>query len=124
LDQAAKWPLRRQHHGNTQSLGSHAGGVALFRSDERSVRVGVDRRPSAAHRPRGDPVRLNRSRSLLKRERQPSSYKLRIASDAQRIEWIAGQDKNEVVHIDEPNATCGQQLRLSLVSMFVQEDLL
>jgi hypothetical protein len=38
------------------------GGGALFRSAEPSVRVGVDKRPSAAHRPRGDPVRLNRSR--------------------------------------------------------------
>ena len=36
--------------------------------------------------------------SLLKRERLPSSYKLRMASDDQRIEWVAGQDKNEVVH--------------------------
>jgi putative cardiolipin synthase len=62
--------------------------------------------------------------SLLKRERLPSSYKLRMASDDQRIEWVAGQDNNEVVHADEPNATWGQQLRLSLVSKFVEEDLL
>ena len=62
--------------------------------------------------------------SLLKRERLPSSYKLRMASDDQRIEWVAGQDKNEVVHADEPHATWGQQLKLSLVSMFVEEDLL
>ena len=62
--------------------------------------------------------------SLLKRERLPSSYKLRMASDDQRIEWVAGQDKNDVVHADEPHATWGQQLKLSLVSMFVEEDLL
>jgi cardiolipin synthase C len=62
--------------------------------------------------------------SLLKRERLPSSYKLRIAKDDERIEWVAGRDKNEVVHCEEPNASWGQQLRLSLVSMFVQEDLL
>ena len=49
--------------------------------------------------------------SLLKRERLPSSYKLRMAGDDQRIEWVAGQDKNEVVHCDEPNATWGQQLQ-------------
>ncbi len=62
--------------------------------------------------------------SLLKRERLPSSYKLRIAGADERIEWVAGQDKHEVVHCEEPNASWGQQLRLSLVSMFVQEDLL
>jgi len=62
--------------------------------------------------------------SLLKRERLPSSYKLRMASDDQRIEWVAGKDASEVVHSDEPHATWGQQLRLSLVSMFVEEDLL
>jgi putative cardiolipin synthase len=62
--------------------------------------------------------------SLLKRERLPSSYKLRMASDDQRIEWVAGKDANEVVHADEPHASWGQQLRLSLVSMFVEEDLL
>jgi cardiolipin synthase C len=62
--------------------------------------------------------------SLLKRERLPSSYKLRMASDDQRIEWVAGKDASEVVHADEPHATWGQQLRLSLVSMFVEEDLL
>jgi hypothetical protein len=44
--------------GALRVLGSRAGGGALFRSAEPSVRVGVDKRPSAAHRPRGDPVRL------------------------------------------------------------------
>jgi cardiolipin synthase C len=63
--------------------------------------------------------------SLLKRERLPSSYKLRMAGDDQRIEWVArGKDANEVVHCDEPNASWGQQLRLSLVSAFIEEDLL
>ena len=62
--------------------------------------------------------------SVLKRERLPSSYKLRIAGDDQRIEWVAGQDKNEVVHCEEPDAIWGQQLRLSLVSAFIKEDLL
>ena len=62
--------------------------------------------------------------SLLKRERLPSSYKLRIAGDEERIEWVAGQDAKEVVHSDEPDASWGQQLRLSFMSMFVEEDLL
>ena len=62
--------------------------------------------------------------SLLKRERLPSSYKLRMASDDQRIEWVAGKDANEVVHSAEPYATWARLLRLSLVSMFLEEDLL
>jgi putative cardiolipin synthase len=62
--------------------------------------------------------------SLLRRDRLPSSYKLRIAGSHRRIQWVAGKDANEVVHSDEPHASWGQRLRLSLVSMFVDEDLL
>ena len=65
--------------------------------------------------------------SLLKRERLPSSYKLRIAADDQHIEWVTGKDAGEVVLGEEPHATWGQRLRLLrllLLSMFVQEDLL
>ena len=57
-------------------------------------------------------------------ELMPTDAEPSMASDNQRIEWMAGKTRNEVVHSDEPNATWGQQLRLPLVSMFVEEDLL
>ena len=61
----------------------------------------------------------------MARSGKSDADKLRMAGDDQRIEWVArGKDADEVVHWDEPNATWGQQLKLSLVSAFIEEDLL
>ena len=49
--------------------------------------------------------------SLLKRERLPSSYKLRIAADDQHIEWVTGKDAGEVVLGEEPHATSSLDAR-------------
>lgn len=62
--------------------------------------------------------------SLLARERLPGSYRLRMADDEKRIEWVAGAGRSEVVRTSEPDAKPGQQLRLWLTSRFVSEEML
>ncbi|MDQ6680709.1 MAG: phospholipase D family protein, partial [Pseudomonadota bacterium] len=61
---------------------------------------------------------------LLQRDRLPSSYRLRLAGDTDRIEWVANTGGNEVVRKTEPDSTAVRQLRLWLTSRFVAEDLL
>ncbi|HEX7437874.1 MAG TPA: phospholipase D family protein [Caldimonas sp.] len=62
--------------------------------------------------------------SLLRRERLPGSYRLRMAGDEKRIEWVAGAGRSEVVRTSEPDAKPGQQLRLWITSRFVSEEML
>jgi putative cardiolipin synthase len=62
--------------------------------------------------------------SLLRRERLPGSYRLRMAADAKRIEWVAGAGPSEVVSTSEPDAKPGQHLRLWITSRFVSEEML
>ena len=61
---------------------------------------------------------------LIRRERLPSSYRLRVASAGGAIEWISGSGAGEVVRDSEPGADAAQELRLWVTSRFVGEDLL
>ena len=62
--------------------------------------------------------------SLFRRDRFESTYRLRIAQDSDRIEWISAHDNREFVHRDEPDASWALRLRIGLLSLFVAEDLL
>ena len=53
-----------------------------------------------------------------------SHYELRIAPDDGRVEWIEPDDEEPVVHRAEPHVNWLSRLRLSVLSMFVAEDLL
>jgi putative cardiolipin synthase len=61
---------------------------------------------------------------LFRRDRFASTYRLRLAADSERSEWIAAHDDQEVVHRDEPDASWALRLKLSLLSLFVAEELL
>ena len=61
---------------------------------------------------------------LLRRERLPDSYRLRLAEDTGRIEWVAQEGDEQVVHAREPAATFGRSLRLWMASRFVGEEML
>lgn len=62
--------------------------------------------------------------SLLMNEQLPNRYQLRVLDDSDQIEWIGGEEEPEMVHHHEPDARWAQYLRLTLLSMFVSEDLL
>jgi putative cardiolipin synthase len=59
---------------------------------------------------------------LLQRDRLPASYRLRLAASG--IEWVAGADNTEVVHVTEPDAGWAQALRLWFTAQFVSEEML
>jgi putative cardiolipin synthase len=52
------------------------------------------------------------------------AYKLRLATDGERIEWVSIEDGREVTTTDEPGATPLSRLWLWMLSTFVTEDLL
>jgi len=62
--------------------------------------------------------------SLLHRERLPLSYEVRKAGAGHPLQWVSQAGANEVVYHAEPNLKWGRQLRLSLLSMLVDEELL
>jgi phosphatidylserine/phosphatidylglycerophosphate/cardiolipin synthase-like enzyme len=61
---------------------------------------------------------------LIRHERLPSSYRLRVASAGGALEWISGNGAGEVVRGSEPGAGAARMLRLWVTSRFVGEDLL
>ncbi|WP_086920221.1 phospholipase D-like domain-containing protein [Variovorax sp. JS1663] len=62
--------------------------------------------------------------SLLRGDRQPPSYEVRSANGGQGLQWIAKGGAEPIAFAKEPNLRWGVQLRLSLVSAFVDEELL
>jgi putative cardiolipin synthase len=62
--------------------------------------------------------------SLLEREQLSRSYRVRLVSEPRRLQWVAQEGEKQVVLRTEPVLNWGRQLRLSVLSMFVSEDLL
>ena len=62
--------------------------------------------------------------SLLRGERQTLSYEVRSNGGGQGLQWIAQGGAEPVVFAQEPNVSWAAQLRLSVVSVFVSEELL
>ena len=62
--------------------------------------------------------------SLLQRERLPGSYQVRSTGEPQGLQWVAQNGLEQIVLETEPHSNWGQQLRLSVLSMLVDEELL
>ena len=61
---------------------------------------------------------------LFRGEAQASSYQLRLSADQQRIEWLADESGQQVLHTAEPGATLINGLKLALLGAVIDEDLL
>ena len=61
-------------------------------------------------------------RSLLQRAHAGSTYKLRRAQHG--IEWVTRDGADELVQQQEPGVGLGLQLKTTLLSLFIAEDLL
>lgn len=62
--------------------------------------------------------------SLLQRDRQARSYQVRALGAGNRLQWVSQGGAQEIVHQVEPSLTWGTRLRLSLLSMLVDEEFL
>jgi putative cardiolipin synthase len=61
---------------------------------------------------------------LLQRDRLPQSYQVRSRGTGSRLQWVSQAGAQEIVHRVEPNLGWGNRMRLSLLSMLVDEELL
>jgi putative cardiolipin synthase len=111
------------------SLGRLHAKVAVV--DQRWLYIGslnMDRRSAHSNTEMGlivdSPALAGQVASLLQGERLPRSYQVRSTADQPGLQWVAQDGQDKVVFADEPNSNWGQRLRLSVVSMFVDEELL
>jgi putative cardiolipin synthase len=111
------------------SLGRLHAKVAVV--DQRWLYIGslnMDRRSAHSNTEMGlivdSPELAGQVASLLQGERLPRSYQVRSTADQPGLQWVAQEGQEKVVFADEPNSNWGQRLRLSVVSMFVDEELL
>jgi putative cardiolipin synthase len=111
------------------SLGRLHAKVAVV--DRRWLYIGslnMDRRSAHSNTEMGlivdSPELAGQVASLLQGERLPRSYQVRSTADQPGLQWVAQDGQEKVVFADEPNSNWGQRLRLSVVSMFVDEELL
>jgi cardiolipin synthase C len=111
------------------SLGRLHAKVAVV--DQRWLYIGslnMDRRSAHSNTEMGlivdSPELAGQVASLLQGERLPRSYRVRSTAGQPGFQWVAQDGQDKVVFADEPNSNWGQRLRLSVVSMFVDEELL
>jgi putative cardiolipin synthase len=121
----------RQSAGElSASLGRLHAKVAVV--DQRWLYIGslnMDRRSAHSNTEMGlivdSPELAGQVASLLSSERLPRSYQVRSAGDRQSLQWVAQAAGREQVVLDaEPNSNWRLRLRMSLVSMVVDEELL
>jgi len=62
--------------------------------------------------------------AMMQQHWSDSHYRLRIRAQDDRVEWIEPDDDEPVVHRAEPHVNWLSRLRLSVLSMFVAEELL
>ena len=72
------------------------------------------------------PVLAGQVYELLHAEKLPRSYRVRSGDgdEAGRLQWVSQEGDKEVVFANEPNLKWGRRLRLSMLSMLVNEELL
>ncbi len=111
------------------SLGRLHAKVAVV--DQRWLYIGslnMDRRSAHSNTEMGlivdSPALAGQVASLLRRERLPGSYQVRSTGDQQGLQWVAQDGQKQVVLAAEPNSNWGRQLRLSVLSMLINEELL
>jgi putative cardiolipin synthase len=113
----------------TGSLGRLHAKVAVV--DQRWLYIGsmnMDRRSAHCNTEMGlivdSPELAGQMASLLRSERLPRSYQVRRTDDHQGLQWVAQNGQQQVVLNAEPNSSWGQQLRMSMMAMLVDEELL
>ncbi|RZL88362.1 MAG: hypothetical protein EOP82_23310 [Variovorax sp.] len=112
------------------SLGRLHAKVAVV--DQRWLYIGsmnMDRRSAHSNTEMGlivdSPALAGQVASLLSSERLPRSYQVRSTEDRQDLQWVAqAAGQEQVVLGAEPNSNWGLRLRMALVSMVVNEELL
>ncbi len=116
-------------YGSSGSLGRLHAKLAVV--DQRRLYIGsmnMDRRSAHSNTEMGLVIESEalaaEVASLLRRERLPRSYQLRIAATSGRIEWVAGAPGAEVVHASEPQGDPLRALRLWATTALVGEELL
>ena len=117
------------HGGFRSSLGRLHAKLAVV--DQRWLLVGslnMDRRSSRTNTELAlaidSPALATQAAALLKRLWTNHNYELRLAPAADRIEWVAHEGGQAVVHDTEPHVHWLGQWRLGLLSVLVSEDLL
>jgi len=60
---------------------------------------------------------------LFRAGAQGATYRLQLTAD-NRIEWLARENGNDVVHTVEPDRTAGLVTKMTLVTALISEDLL
>jgi putative cardiolipin synthase len=117
-------------HGSARSsLGRLHAKLAVV--DQRWLLVGslnMDRRSSRVNTELAlaidSPALASEAAALLQRLWANHNYQLRLAPAEDRIQWVAQEGDQPVVHEAEPHADWIEQWRLRLMSMLVPEDLL
>ena len=126
-------PLQGEHDhalgASRSSLGRLHAKLAIV--DQRWLLVGslnMDRRSSRLNTELAlaidSPALADEAAALLQRLWATSNYELRLSPAADRIEWIAQQHGQRIVHQAEPHADWLGQWRLRLMSLLVPEELL
>ncbi|GAA4343363.1 phospholipase D family protein [Variovorax defluvii] len=115
-----------ERHGSLGRLHAKAAVV-----DGRWLYIGsmnMDRRSAHSNTEMGlivdSPELAGQLASLLRGDRRPPAYEVRSANGGHGLQWIAKDGAESIVYAQEPNRRWGAQLRLSLVSAFVDEELL
>ncbi len=115
---------------STGSLGRLHAKVAVV--DQRWLYIGsmnMDRRSAHSNTELGlvvdSPELAGQVASLLQRERLPMSYQVRSREGRQGLQWVAAQEGREQAVLNvEPNSSWGLRLRMSVLSTFIDEELL
>jgi len=126
-------PVHGERHRSPDALRSSLGRLhaKLAIVDQRWLLVGslnMDRRSSRLNTELAlaidSPALAGEAAALLQRLWTSSNYELRLSPARDRIEWVAQEGGQLVVHRSEPHAHWFGQWRLSLLSALVSEDLL
>ena len=93
--------------------------IGSMNVDRRSARVNTEMALVVV-----SPVLAEQAARLLRRDRLPESYKLRLAEGGERIEWVVGAGASAVTLRSEPDVGVAQSLQQWFGEQFVSEDLL
>ena len=93
--------------------------IGSMNVDRRSARVNTEMALVVA-----SPVLAQQAARLLRHDRLPESYKLRLAEGGERIEWVVGAGAAAITLSSEPDVGVAQSLQQWFGELFVSEDLL
>jgi len=126
-------PVHGERHRSADAMRSSLGRLhaKLAIVDQRWLLVGslnMDRRSSRLNTELAlaidSPALASQAAALLQQLWASSNYELRLNPAADRIEWLANEDGQPVVHLREPHVDALGLWGLRLMSLLVPEDLL